>query len=153
MRVCLTVMSNRVPSREEWGDVKADSHQVAAFSLYGGKTVEEAIPHFVSDPIHQAQVLRYATPAVFDYYIFCFATHLAKEESAGESDMASVFLNLLLEKSQNDPKALARIYPLLRSTIEVIAGRQAFYDADEEIYGSFHMKRLDIELNLAKRTL
>lgn len=140
---------SKMPSRKEWGNPKVDSHLSSAFRLYAGKTIDEAIPYFVSDPFQQSQALRIAPPTVFDYYILCFAKHLATANSAGESDMASVFLNLLVEKSERDPRALARIYSLLKPAVAEISGRQAFYEADQDIYGSFADKRQTIERNLA----
>lgn len=143
-------MKNKVPNRNDWGDVNADSHLRDAFHLYGGKTVDEAAQYFVADPIQQAQVLRYSTPAVFDYYVFCFVNYLTTEASVGESDMASCFLNLIVEKSDKDPLGLARIYPTLSSAVEVIAGRQQFYEADQNIYGSFREKKDKIQRNMDK---
>lgn len=140
----------KVPDREDWGDHKVDSHLDAAYRLYAGKSVEDAIPYFVSDPFQQAQALRHATQAVFDYYVFCFSEYLTRPESAGESDMASVFMNLLVEKSEKDPQAFARIYRSLGPAVKAIAERQEFYDADWDIYGSFLEKRRAIERNLGE---
>lgn len=141
----------KIPDRKEWGNPKADSHLDAAYRLYAGKAVGDAIPHFVADPFQQAQALRYATPEVFGYYVFCFAEHLTKSESAGESDMASVFMNLLVEKSEKDPHTLARVYQSLSPSINMIAERQKFYGADQDVYGSFLEKRQAIERNLNKK--
>lgn len=138
----------KVPDRKDWGNTRVDSHLDAAYRLYAGKSVEDATPYFVSDPFQQAQALRYATQAVFDYYVFCFSEYLTKPESAGKSDMASVFMNLLVEMSEKDPQALAQVYRSLGPSVKAISERQEFYDADRDIYGSFLEKRRAIERNL-----
>jgi hypothetical protein len=45
---------------------------------------------------------------------------------------------------QLDPEGISAVYPELESAIEGVARQQAFYDADEGIYGSFLTLRQDI---------
>ena len=71
----------RVPSREAWGDLKADPEVRYAHKLFSGKTIEEAAPLFVSNPIERAAELRFSPAPVFAYYVFCFVDFLVSAES------------------------------------------------------------------------
>ena len=130
-------MREKPPTRDEWGDLDADLEVKDAYRLFGGKTVGEAKPLFVENPIERAAELHYAPAPVLNYYLFCFVEHLLSPESAGESDMASCFLRLVRHRAASRPEDLDPVWVRLRPALATIAQRQAFYDADNNIYGSF----------------
>jgi len=127
----------RAPTREAWGDLSADPEVKYAFELFGTKTVEEATPLFADNPIERAAELRFSPAPVFNYYVFCFASFLMTPKAQGEADAASCFLRLVRDRMRSDPKGIAGVYPELKPAIDAVSARQAFYDADENIYGSF----------------
>ena len=135
---------HRVPPREAWGDLTADPEVRYAYKLFGGKTIDEAKPLFIANPIERAAELRFSPSRVFNYYVFCFVDFLLSPESEGEADAASCFLRLVLDKMRSDPE-VATIYPELKSAIDTVSERQTFYDADVDIYGSFVDLRHEIE--------
>jgi len=138
----------RIPDRPAWGSLD-DLDVRYAFKLYGGKSIAEAMPHFIRSPIERADELRFAPWDVFAYYVFCFADLLTSDASQGESDCASCFLRLVREKARAAPQRLRGIYPRLKAAIEVVAGRQSFYDADVSIYGLFPDIQREIEAAVA----
>jgi hypothetical protein len=130
-------MGEKPPTRGEWGDLKVDPEVKYAYRLFGGRTLAEAKALFVENPIERAAELHYAAAPVLNYYLFCFVEHLLSPESAGESDMASCFLRLVRHRMASRPEDLDPAWDRLRPAIATIAQRQAFYDADTNIYGSF----------------
>lgn len=138
----------RTPDHEAWGSLD-DLDVRYAFKLYGGKSVAEAMPHFIQSPIERADELRFAPWDVFAYYVFCFTDFLISDASQGEADCASCFLRLVLGKARAAPQRLRDLYPRLKAAVEVVAGRQSFYDADVSIYGLFSDIRREIEAAVA----
>jgi len=99
---------------------------------------------FIENPVERAAELRITPSPVFNYYIFCFADYLLSPQAQGASDAASCFLRLVRDRVRLDPEGISAVYPGLESAIEGVARRQAFYDAEEGIYGSFLALRRDI---------
>jgi hypothetical protein len=136
-----------LPSKADWGDYKSDLDVRYAYRLYGGQTVDQSIQYFIDNPIERASELRFAPFPIFRYYVYCFTSYLTSAQAAGESDMASVFLRLTRDMSVKHPAEFAEFYPQIRSAVEQVAGNQAFFDADVDIYGSFEEIRAAIEAN------
>jgi hypothetical protein len=111
-------------------------------SSSGAKTAEEARPLFLENPMERAAELRFAPPGVFNYYIFCFVDLLLSPKGAGESDMASCFLRLVRDRTASRPSTLNEVWDRLGPAVSEVATRQAVYEADVDIYGSFlHLQR------------
>src|SRR5262245_42773740 len=111
----------RAPTRAEWGDL-GDLEVKYGYKLFGGKTVDQALPLFIENPIERSAELRRAPAPIFNYYIFCFAEFLTSPKSEGESDCASCFLGLVLDRVATDPVSLDRIYPKLKAAVDTVAG-------------------------------
>ena len=137
-----------VPSREAWGDLSVDPDVEYGHELFGGKTVTEAAPLFLDNPMERAAELRFTPPAVFNYYVFCFVGHLLGSQGAGQSDMASCFLRLVRDRARDHPATLTDVWGRLWPAVVQVSDRQAFYDADVEIYGAFLALRRDIEMSM-----
>ena len=99
----------------------------------------------VENPIERAAEIHFAPPAVFNYYVLCFANFLASPESYGDSDAASVFLNLVRTRIAEDPASLSNLYDDLKPYLDLVAERQLFYVADEAVYGNFSDLRDEID--------
>ena len=134
-----------IPTRDDWGDLKVDPEVASGYQLLGGKSREQALPFFLDNPLERAAELHFTPGPVFNYYVFCFVDHLLSPSSRGESDMASCFLRLVRERIQTQPKQLEEVWSQLRPAVVAVATRQAFYDADEAIYGSFATLADEIE--------
>lgn len=136
--------TSSIPTRAEWGNLD-DLDVKYGFKLYGGKSLEEVTPFFLRSPIERVSELRFAPWEIFNYYVFWFANFLISDASKEEADSASCFLHLVLEKARAEPEKFRSLYPRLKSAVDIIAGRQEFYDADVCIYGSFLDCQRDIE--------
>ena len=127
----------RPPTREEWGDLKADLDIEFGFQEFGTKTVEEAAPLFAANPIERASELQFTPPIVFNYYVFAFAAAATDPSSRGQAELASSFLNLVRGRAVEQPDTLAPVWPRLLPTLITVSEQQSFYDADPGTYGSF----------------
>jgi hypothetical protein len=135
----------RPPTREEWGDLKADLDIEFGYQEFGGKTVEEAAPIFAESPVERASELQFTPPAVFNYYVFAFATAATDEGSRGQPEVASAFLKLVRDRAVEQPETLSAVWPQLLPAVAAVSGRQAFYGADPGTYGSFPGLRAEAE--------
>ena len=151
MRALGDMSQGRIPTRDDWGDLRIDHEVAFAFGLFGGSTCEEAKPLFVENPIERAAELRCAPAAVFNYYVFCFVHFLQSPEARGAADAASCFLELVRDRTRSDPTGIAEIYPKLEPALDWVATRQTFFDADVDIYGSFLELHQEIDQAWAAR--
>lgn len=135
---------HQVPAREDWGDLKVDPELNDAYRRFGGKTVEEAMPLFAENPIERAAELRFTPTAVFSYYVYCFVDFLLSPDAKGAADAASCFLRLVRDRMRVDP-SIVESYAALRPAIDAVSERQAFYDADVDIYGAFADLRQEMD--------
>lgn len=140
----------KIPTKHDWGDYKNDLDVKYAFKLYGGKSIEESMDYFINSPIERSSELEFAPFEIYKYYVNCFINYLMSENSADESDMASVFLRLARTMSEKWPNEFSRFYPRIEDAINFVADKQDFYDADYDIYGSFQDIKSDILRNLKK---
>jgi hypothetical protein len=134
-----------VPTLEDWGDLTADLDVAYAHRMFGGKTVIEATPLFLENPIERADELRFSPAPIFNYYVFAFAAAVLSPESRAQSDLASCFLRLIRERAAEAPAALAKVWARLHPVVVAVAVRQEFYDADVDIYGSFPVIKDEVE--------
>ena len=74
--------------------------------------------------------------APFQYYMIGFRDAVLSP-GCDDSDAASCFLRLVLEKLERHPDHIRAIMPELLSAVEYVAQNQTKFDADEGIYGSF----------------
>ena len=132
------------PSRESWGDIKADVDLPCAFRELGGKTIAEAAPILEADPSRIYHFL-HASDEVFAYYILCLADFLVTDESQGAAECASTFLNAVHARMSKRPGTFGKNYTDIKQVIDKVSSRQGFYDADHSIYGSFSDLRQKIE--------
>ncbi len=136
----------KIPGKSEWAGYEADLDVRYAYNLYFGKNIAEVQPFFGEmRSIERADELLFAPRRVFQYYVFAFAEYLQSEPAMGDSDSASPFLHLLVEREKRDPGSVAQIYAELAPTVEYVASRQKYFDADPEIYGSFRELAEQIE--------
>ncbi len=138
------------PTRLEWGDLDIDPELQSGYDHFGGMTVEEARPLFAENPIEAAAEIRFAPARVWNYYIFCFAEHLTSPNSKGDADAASTFLRLVRDRAKEHPHQLKGIWEALQPVIAAVSGRQSFYEASEEIYGSFPDLRRETEETVSR---
>jgi hypothetical protein len=137
--------SSRVPDESAWYGYEADLDVRYLHNLFFGKTADEVQEYFVDDrAIERSDELLFAPRPVFQYYIQAFTKFLQSELGAGESDAASPFLHLLVNREEKDPGSVREIYSLLEECVEFVGGNQAYFEAPVDIYGDFRKQALRI---------
>lgn len=131
-------LSRKVPDAAAWNGYLDDLDAQYAHELLFGKSADEVVHLFGEGrSIERASELLFVPRGVFQYYVFAFAAYLLSEGAAGDSDSASPFLHLLVNRERRDPGSVQQIYGRLAPIVDFVASRQEFYDADPDIYGKF----------------
>ncbi len=126
------------PKKEDWGDYKSDLDQNHAHSVFAARTNQEMQRFFRDNPIEMTDELRWMPDVPFRYYMLGFRDFMMAEDFDGhDSDAASCFLGLILEKLEKYPLTIVPIMQELLPAVEYVAQNQAKFDASTEIYGNF----------------
>ena len=143
----------RMPSKSSWGIIEKNNLDAeCAFKQFAGKSLKEAEEMFRDNALHYQEDLL-AMPAIaFNYYAPVFAKYVLSNNAKGDSDGASSFLHMVIELIQaNRSLATEKTEHTLIAAAKIVATRQAFYDADIDIYGDFS-DLYDQIIQLAART-
>jgi hypothetical protein len=130
----------KIPGAKDWEGYKDDLDVQYAHNLFFGKSIPEVMEHFTVGGrcIERADELLFMPRKAFQYYIQAFTEYLNSERAAGDADAASPFLRLLLNREKRDPGSVMEIYGKLSDTLDYVSSHQAYFEAPEDIYGSFH---------------
>jgi hypothetical protein len=141
----------KVPTYDDWGSVdREDLDASQAFDTFGNKSFAEARALFAENALFFQECLSSMPKNPFRFYVRALVDYLESSDSAGDSDGASSFLNLVGDTLKRQRELLdEETEKLLLAASRQITGRQAFYDADESIYGRFSTQLEEIEV--AKR--
>ena len=127
------------PSENDWRSEVWCLDAQAAYRDFSGKSLQEAESLFKENAIRYQERLMFMPSICFLFYIVAYLDYLDSEDSAGDSDAANCFLGLvecrLAELAQVETLCLR-----VCQTLTAIGDRQAWYDADEALYGSFAEK-------------
>jgi len=143
----------RTPSKSSWGIIEKNNLDAeCAFKQFAGKSLEEAEEMFRSNALHYQEDLLSMPSIAFNYYAPVFAKYVLSNNAKGDSDGASSFLHLVIELIRaNRSLATEKTEQTLMAAAKIVATRQAFYDADFDIYGDFS-DLFDQVIQLAART-
>lgn len=109
-----------------------------AFKQFAGKSLKEAEEMFRDNALHYQEDLLAMPSIAFNYYAPIFAKYVLSNNAKDDSDGASSFLHMVIELIQaNRSLATERTVQTLIAAAKIVAIRQAFYDADIDIYGDF----------------
>ena len=134
----------KIPGLDEWGGYSYcgnDLDTEYAFKTFFGKSLLEAEAMFHDHPTERTEDLRWMPPHPFRYYILAFKSYLLSDKSLKDPDAASCYLECIEQKIMEQPKTIDPIFEILEDSIHHVADNQAFYDADEGIYGDFQQLR------------
>jgi hypothetical protein len=129
----------KIPGPDAWEGYEDDLDVTYAYNLFFGKSVQEVMKYYSADGrcIERADELRFVPRQVFQYYIQAFTEYLCSKRAVGDSDAASPFLNLLLDREERDPGSVMEIYDKLSDTVDFVASHQKYFKAPQNIYGNF----------------
>ena len=93
-----------IPTKADWGDYRSDLDQEWAHGKFAGKSNEEMQPYFREIPIEAAGDLRFMPEIPFRYYMLGFRDRVMSGAfETYDSDAASCFLHLVVEKLESKP--------------------------------------------------
>ena len=141
------------PSKFSWGAIEKDNLDAeCAFKQFAGKSLKEAERMFRDNAIYYQEDLLAMPSIAFNFYAPVYADYVLSDNSKGDSDGASCYLNMVNELLEaNRALAIEMTERILIDAAKNVSMRQAFYDADIDIYGDFSEQYEQI-IELAART-
>ena len=128
----------RVPTAQDWRGYELDLDASYAHKLLFGKNISEVQSCFGGGcSIERTSELLFMPRAAFQYYVIAFAEFIISEKAAGDSDSASSFMRLLVNREKRDPGSVSSIYPFLKKSVQFAAEGQRYFKAPVDIYGRF----------------
>jgi hypothetical protein len=128
----------RVPGDEEWRGYKDDLDVKYAHKLFYGKTILEVQEYFGNGwSIDRADELLFMPRRAFQYYVLAFDKFVKSKEAKGDSDSASSFMHLLINREKKDPGSVSSIFDQLEEAVAFVSVGQVHFDAPIDIYGRF----------------
>jgi hypothetical protein len=144
-RLTFNVLPMKIPNEQDWGDWKPDLDRSYAHKIFFGKSKSEAIELFVENAISHQEDLMWMTRIPFQFYIHAYKEYILSDRSKEDSDGASCYLRLIKYKLEEEPDQITEIFNDILPSLEIVASRQEFYDADIDIYGDFKELLIDIK--------
>ncbi|MDX2220552.1 MAG: hypothetical protein SF172_16155 [Burkholderiales bacterium] len=141
-----------IPDITDWGLVnQADLDAAHAYTQFFGVSHDQAVAKFRKNAFFYQEDLCSMPLVPFAFYVKAYMDYLASPHSAGDSDGASCFFHVVEEALRLWPSELSHsLLEQLITTGELVASKQQFFDASEDIYGSFAARLLSIREQLAK---
>ena len=138
----LVFKMHKVPSEKDWGNYKENFDSLYAYEMFFGKTNDDMQESFQVNVIERVDNLRWMPGKAFQYYIFGLKDYVMNGafDFSDEADASSCFLDLIIEKQENQSDYIYPVLQDLMEAIEYIGNHQSEFDADENIYGSFKGK-------------
>lgn len=108
-----------------------------AYKHFLGKNLEEAFDLFVDNALCYQEDIMFMPVVCFRYYVQAYADYLLSEASKDDSDGANCFFGLVEIRRDDISKSPDIVVSQVRKTLLRLRDNQSWYDADEDIYGSF----------------
>ncbi|MCP4774496.1 MAG: hypothetical protein GY880_09675 [Planctomycetaceae bacterium] len=127
-----------VPTESDWRSEAWCLDAEYAYRIFNGKTHSDATKLFQEHAIGRQEDVMFMPNACFPYYFNVYMDYLLSSDAKEDSDGASCFFSLVDFKR---PEIKSLDEWLIKKTIKTVAHigkNQVFYDADVDIYGSFH---------------
>lgn len=128
-----------IPTRADWGVIDGrDLDAQCAFDAFCGKSAEEAEALFCRNALFYQEALPSMPARAFRFYAPVLARYVTGPESRGDPDGASSFLHLLVWMLESSRSTMdAGTEALLVEAARRVSSRQAFHEANPDIYGDF----------------
>jgi hypothetical protein len=120
-----------------WTPAPGDLDEAWAWRTLNGLGHNGAIQMLADSPSTLPELLYYAKGSCFLYYIGVLLDYLLSEEAKANFAAAAGFMNLLVTRHPSPTSCVGTAGTTLLDGARRIASRQDFYDADEDIFGSF----------------
>jgi len=142
----------KIPTEKDWENWNLNEDTRYSHCRFAGKSNKEVQSYFRLNVIEAVDELRWMPKVPFQYYMTGFKDFVESKryDENDAPNIASCFIELVLEKIENSPEVIEPIIHDLLPTLEYLATHQAEYDADREIYGNFQIKMNQIKGILRK---
>ena len=133
-------MMSSKPTIADWGTPTDDLDDQYARRMFMGVSESDAIARFAENPVGRSEDLLHMPATVLPFYLNAFAKYLLelKPPTLDAADSASCFISVC-EVRASDLRDHIRSGSI-REALERVMTGQDYYDAPEEIYGSFNAR-------------
>lgn len=121
----------------DWVPASGDLDEAWAWRTLNGLGRDGAIRMLNASPSTLPEVLCYSKGSCFLYYLGILLDYLLSEEAEANFAAASGFMNLLKARHPSPTFCVGAAGLSLLEGARLVASKQKFYDADEDIFGSF----------------
>ena len=125
-----------IPTKLNWGVIEKDDLDAEwAFKNFAGKSLAKAEEMFRRNAFYFQEDLTSMPSIAFNYYAPVFAKYVVSEQASEDSDGASSFLHMVTELlEEHRSLSTSKTEATLLASAKIVANRQAYYDADVDIY-------------------
>lgn len=126
-----------IPSTSDWHSEPLCLDGQWACERFSGLDESQAFDLFVENALCHSEALLFMPIPCFRFYICSYMRYLQSPESEGDSDGANAFFGVVQERWQDTPPDDPAFKEQLVAVLWRLASKQAWYDAEVGIYGSF----------------
>lgn len=126
-----------IPTETDWRSEPWDLDIPYAYKHFFGKDLQEAFDLFVENSIYYQEDIMFMPLPCFRYYVLAYSNYLLSEQSKGDSDGASCFFGLVECRKDDIRSSSEQLVAQIIMTLKNLRENQEWYDADEDIYGTF----------------
>ncbi|MEM7262238.1 MAG: hypothetical protein AAF488_09630 [Planctomycetota bacterium] len=142
--------SKSLPGEAEWASEPLCLDGESAHRNFFGKDLDAAFALFVDNAMHYQEDLMFMPAVCFRYYVRAYSAYLLSQQSESDSDGASCYLGLIDFRHDELAEASDEVRNEIVRVLDRLATEQAWYDADDGIYGSFPKKAQRCREKLAR---
>ena len=130
-------MMSSKPTIADWGTPTDDLDDQYARRMFMGVSESDAIARFAENPVGRSEDLLHMPTKVLPFYLNAFAKYLLrlKPPTLDAADAVSCFISVCEVRASDLRDQIQD--GLIREALDRVMTGQDFYDAPEEIYGSF----------------
>lgn len=126
-----------IPGEHEWRNEHGDLDIAVARKNFFGISHEDAIKLFEDNALKYQEDVVFMPFACFTYYIHAYLDYLLPAASKTDADGAYCFFVVMECRAADIQKLPPETVAKIGRVLDRLATGQAYFDADETIYGSF----------------
>lgn len=129
-----------IPTETEWRTEPWDLDIPNAYKHFSGKSLEEAFELFVDNSLFYQEDIMFMPLPCFRFYVMAYANYLLSDQSKDDSDGASCFFGIVECRRDDIQSSPEQLIAHIICTLEKLRENQEWFDAEEDIYGSFRAR-------------
>ena len=126
-----------IPTETDWRSEPWNLDIPYAYRHFSTKSLEEAFDLFVDKSLYYQEDIMFMPLPCFRFYVMAYANYLLSDQSKDDSDGASCFFGLVESRRDDIRSSSEQLIAHIIRTLENLRENQEWFDADENIYGSF----------------